>query len=252
MKRFFILGMLPLGIIIVLASLWALYTHNGRVVSLYAFAAFKAPLATKVDCIKTSNQEVQNKFAAPLKFDESAKDSLREFWHFSYYRACLFEAGYDFYGNKLGKTELVQKGDLYQYKNPVAGVSFLVPNDTVMALTNAINPDLDDYLIASELRVGNDDVFVYTDRSYKVDNMASLAEAYAGFEAHKGVRSDTLAPVQNTASSSNMSAYEDGNFYGYVILFPNSHIVKLFGDRSAKKTIDAMAASYAAEAAKKQ
>jgi hypothetical protein len=49
-----------------------------------------------------------------------------------------------------------------------------------------------------------------------------------------------------------MSAYEDGNFYGYVILFPNSHIVKLFGDRSAKNTIDAMAASYAAEAAKKQ
>jgi hypothetical protein len=250
MKRFFIFGILPLGVFITAASLWLLFTHNGKVVSLYAFGAFKAPLETKVSCIKSSNQKVQDKFSAPLNFDEDSKNGLREFWHFSYYRACLFAAGYDFYGNKIGQTELVQKGDLYEYKNPFAHVSFLVPKDTVMALTNAINPDLDDYLIANELRVGNDDVFVYMDRSYKVDNMAALADAYAGFEAKKGFKSDTLSPVANTASSSNMAAYEDGTLYGYVILFPNSHIVKLFGDRSAKNTIDAMAASYAATEAK--
>jgi hypothetical protein len=236
MKKILYFGVLPLILLMVVLYCLSMYTHTGRVWSMYAFASFKAPFAVKQECIKETNQKVYDKFLQPLDFNTEAKDALREYWHFSYYRACMFTAGYDFWGDEIEPSSLVSEAGETYYRNPFAKVSFVVLPETNIIVDNAINPDLDDYIVATTLQIGEADVMVRMDRSNKLQSVNELSEAFAGFDSQKDFKSKDLEPVVSGVTDA--LAFRDGAYYGYAVLIPDHHIVSIFGDNSAQSLID--------------
>lgn len=226
--------------IIALSALWLQTTHDGRVLGLYSFAALRAPFDAKMTCAKETNIRVAKKFEAPLNFDEDSKNALREFWHFSYYRECLFKAGFDFYGNPIEPASLTPTGnDRYTYKNPFAGIEFTTDQPTTLVYSNITNPDLDDYTIASLLMVSGEPISVHFDRSYKQTSRDEFTTAFAGFESKEGFTSETLERLPDAGDS--ILHYADGELVGYVIHFPGDHIVTVYGQKSAEPILEKIA-----------
>ncbi|MCB9810836.1 MAG: hypothetical protein H6779_00955 [Candidatus Nomurabacteria bacterium] len=242
MKKVLVYGVLPIAVFLIVLYVLASFTHTGRVWSLYFLAAPKAPLAVKYDCIKETNQKVYDKFLLPLEFDEVSKNDLREYWHFSYYRACLFKAGYDFWGNEIPPTSLLQKDSHTEYTNYFADISLTLPPQTKLALDNEVNPDHDDYIIASILELDGNEIYINVDRSYKPANMATLKNEFAGFQSQKDFKSPDL--VFQSETKENVAAFSDGKLYGYVVLIPNRHIVKIYTDKDGSETLDQIMTTF--------
>lgn len=237
-KQIALLTGLPIAII-ALSALWLQTTHDGRVLGLYSFAALRAPFDAKMTCAKETNIRVAQKFEAPLNFDEDSKNALREFWHFSYYRECLFKAGFDFYGNPIEPASLTPGSNGgYTYKNPFAGIQFTTDEPTTLVYSNITNPDLDDYTIASLLMVTGEPISVHFDRSYKQATREEFAAAFAGFESKEGFTSETLERLPDVGD---ILHYTDGDLVGYVVHFPNDHIVTIYGQKSAEPILEKIA-----------
>ena len=242
-KRRRILHLLVPVFCIAIALIWLNFSHTGRIYGLYIFGGVKAPVTTKISCAKETNTRVYEKFQSPLAFDEESKNALREYWHFSYFRECLFKHGYDFVGNTIKATELVPENGELVYRNHAAGVTFRVPEGSHMVYDNITNPDLDDYLIASLILIKDQSIFVYMDRSYKVDSNESLRSVFAGFTSKKDFPSEHLTEV--TSNTPNALSYEDGDMFGYVITLPNHHVVTIFGSQEAKPILQQIGSSLA-------
>ncbi len=230
-----------LGVVILLGLLgaWLQYTHTGRVYGLYAFAALKAPLGVKYACITDTNARVEEKFLAPLPLDQASIDGLREFWHFSYYRHCMFAHGYDFYGTAFAPSELVPENGTLRYRNYFAKVGFTLPSPARIVVDNETDPNMDDYLIASELEVMGTPVSVHMDRSYKAENDEVLAAIFGGFDERQDFPSPTLE--RSVSPFPGVLAYQDGERVGYVVNSPNHHIVMIFGTKDAQPILDQIA-----------
>jgi hypothetical protein len=240
-KKMVALTAIPLSIII-LCGIWLQYTHVGRVIGLYSFAAISTPFQVKVACAKDTNLRVSDKFEQPLNFDENSKNALREYWHFSYYRECLYKQGYDFNGEPIKPTELMRTSSGYTYTNHWAGISLTTSSETSIVYDNITNPDLDDYIIVSQILIGGTPIMVQYDRSYKVADAEALLPIFAGFNSKEGFNSPLLKQV--TSPRPDVLAFEDGDFFGYVVIIPNSHIVTLYVQSSeARPAIEAVIAS---------
>lgn len=224
--------------IIVAGSLWLNYTHEGRILGLYTFAAFKAPLTNKITCAQVTNARVEDKFLLPLNFDQASKDALREYWHFSYFRECLFKAGYDFYGNKIAPTEVSEMNGVQEYKNYFADISLQSNTPITIVKDNVTNPDFDDYIIASQLSLDGKLFTINYDRSYKVKDISTLEPIFAGFESKEKFTSPNLKKVSSPRPD--VLTYEDGNLFGYVLVIPNDHIVTIYGDLGSKETLESI------------
>lgn len=236
MKKYLYYGLIPVVIFLTALYLLSSYTHTGRVWGLYTFAAFKAPIGEKIECIKETNQKVHDKFLKPLDFSAEAKNALREYWHFSYYRACLFEAGYDFYGQAIEPASLTKTEYGLQYKNPFAQISVTVPENTELINDNLNNPDLDDFRIASLLKIGEADIQIIMDRSYKLVDQSAVANEFAGFDSMPDFPSDNLATTESKTKDA--LAFYDEPYYGYVVLIPEHHVVTIFSNIENQSMID--------------
>jgi hypothetical protein len=226
-------------IALVLLGAWLQYTHTGRVYGLYAFAAFKAPLSVKYACVKDTNARVEEKFLEPLPLDQASINGLREFWHFSYYRQCMFLHGYGFYGTAFAPSELVAENGILRYRNYFAKVGFTLPSPARIVVDNETDPNMDDYLIASELEVMGTPVSVHMDRSYKAENDEVLTAIFGGFDHKQDYPSPTLERVSSPYPG--VLAYQDGERVGYVVNSPNHHIVMIFGTKDAQPILDQIA-----------
>lgn len=239
MKKRVFIGVGSAFLVLVLLYCFLTYTHTGRIAGLYMFAAFKAPISVKMDCIKDTNQRVYDKFLLPLDFTQDAKNGLREYWHFSYYRHCLFEAGYDFYGNEIESPSLTFADGVTIYSNPFGQVRMSFPGEMVLVEDNVTNPDLNDFLIASVLRVGEVDVQVNIDRSYKLADTKTLKEEFAGFEGQAISPSPYVEWVSDNVNG--VQFFADEPYYGAVILLPEKHIVTIYTGLEDKDLIDLIA-----------
>jgi hypothetical protein len=207
----------------------ATQTVRGRVLTMYTGGGFFAPVGTKVSCAKETDQKVAQKFTLPLNFDQDSKDMLREFWHFSYYRACLFEAGYDFGGRKVSHSEIIDENGKLIYKNHFAKISFEVPPGTTILTDNVTDPDMDDYVIASSLQVGTDVVIVQADRSKK--SVADLKELEAGFTGFATTSATVLGKNYMTSQTGSaiLAAHQDDAQFGFLSFTPNKLAISIYG-----------------------
>lgn len=241
MKKLVYFGGGSVVLALILVYIFLSFTHTGRVWGLYAFAAFKSPVAVKVDCIKDTNARVHDKFLTPLKFSEKAKNDLREYWHFSYYRHCLFENGYDFYGNVIESTTLTSGDGVSIYRNPFGKIHMEIPEEATLIVDNVTEPDQNDFLVSSVLQVGETSLQIVIDRSYKLADAAMLQEEFAGFEGQILFPSPYVQWV--TSEANGVHYFVDGPLYGAVVLVPERHIVTVYAQLEDKELIDAIARS---------
>lgn len=241
MKKLVYLGGGSVVLVLVLVYMFLSFTHTGRVWGLYAFAAFKAPVAVKVDCVKDTNDRVYDKFLSPLKFSEKAINDLREYWHFSYYRHCLFENGYDFYGNAIKPTTLTSSDGVSIYRNPFGKIYMEIPGEAALIVDNITDPDQNDFLVSSVLQIGEVALQVVVDRSYKLADAAMLREGFAGFEGQILFPSPHVQWV--TSEANGVHYFADGPLYGAVVLVPERHIITVYAKLEDKELIDAIARS---------
>ena len=232
-------------IVVLLLGYWFFaHTAKGGSLALYAIGGWGAPWSVKVDCAKDTDRRVEEKFQLPLAFDEKTKDELRGFWYFSYYRACLFRAGYDFSGNEVKPSEIVEVGGETRYVNHFAKVSFVVPEGTTIQVDNAVNPDIDDYIISSTLNTGEYLVYVQVDRSYQdVNSIEELEQDFTGFSTTTaGLMGKRFGASQ--AGSAILSAHQDNGNFGFVSLNPDRLAVTVFGRLLPQSLLDSIESSF--------
>lgn len=226
------------------AYLYFAHTTRGKVLSLYAFGSFKAPISQKITCAKQTDQKVQNKFTLPLDFDQDSKNALREFWHFSYYRACLFEAGYDFYGNKIAFSSITKTNNETRYQNNFSKISFAVPNNAIIVSDNSVNPDLDDYIITSIIRVDDYEIIVQADRSKKdVTSLSELEDKFTGFATTSAAIVDRKQTT-NQAGSAILAIHQEDAMFGFLTLNPEHLAITVYGEKLPKSLLDMIESSF--------
>ena len=218
-----------IGVLAVL-YVYSTYTYSGRVLSLYVFGGFSAPVQTKYACSKESRALVIEKFKLPLDFDAVSKRELREFWHFSYYRACLFREGYDFGGSSIPKSEIITTNDGLHYRNYFAETDIRVPEGTLIRTNNTTNPDIEDRLIASELLVNNTPLYVYAYRSFdEVHTFDELATSFVHFATTTGSIVGNVNVVEDHGIRV-LSATQDDGISGIAFMSPRGRVVEIFGE----------------------
>jgi hypothetical protein len=210
---------------------------------MYVFGGFGAPIALKSTCAKESDKKVDQKFALPLDFDKDSKNALREFWHFSYYRACLFEEGYDFSGNVIKPSTITRHDDGSLYTNYFGGIAFAVPGDTIIIEDNSTNPDLEDRRITSVLKIGEHEVTVLAYRSFDdIDSFDELEDGFMGFSTSTG---DIVEKVvrTNQQGANVLSAYQDDGLFGFASVTKKGRIIKVFGKKLPKELLELIESS---------
>lgn len=220
-------------ILIILGVLYSLleYTSRGRIVGLYLFSSFKTPLSIKIDCINSTNKKVAEKFELPLNFDQSSKNALREFWHFSYYRSCILENGYDFYGNTVNESEIYEKGGVNYYTNYFGKISFIIPKDSLILKDNLTDPDVEDRRISSLVEFDNVDLNILVYRTFdEIDTFQKLETGFTNFSTSTGkiISKETMV---NENLAELIEVEQDDGFSGVVTITNKGYVIQIFGKK---------------------
>ncbi|MDC1205404.1 hypothetical protein N8083_00990 [Candidatus Pacebacteria bacterium] len=236
MKRKLIIIALSIFIALSFLYLFVEYTTRGRVMGMYTFGGFKAPISEKINCAKETDKKVAEKFTRPLDFDEESKNALREYWHFSYYRACLFEAGYDFSGNKIPRSTIVTD-TVPRYANYFGGIDFLVPNDTIIIEDNITNPDIEDRRISSHLQIGENDLTILVYRDFDdTDTFADLQKDFVSFSTSTGNVTEQVVVTSETGVSM-LRIQQDDGLSGFALIGADGKIIQIFGENLPKELL---------------
>lgn len=143
-----------------------------KVIPLYLFSARQAPLMTKLRCAAITNHEVHEKFENPPDFDKKSLNGLQEFWHYSLFRGCLFEHGYDMEGARV--PESLVEGKIYT--NPYLGFSFKLSDSAQLVTDNELDVETDDRLYTSVIETDSGTIEVYAYKSYDYVSLDGIFE----------------------------------------------------------------------------
>lgn len=181
-------------IFLALTTLFFMYTHVGKIWGTYAVGGFFAPLSVRADCISETDEKVENKFARPLRMNEDGITALREYWHYAFYRQCLYNAGYAFSGKALPSSSLING----IYSNALAGFSTTLPIESALLHDNLLDVEVDYRLYESEFTVGTSSLKLALYTSFDdVQDQASLAKQLPSILDH----SETDLTIQPAVSS---------------------------------------------------
>lgn len=206
------------------------HTHSGRILSLYTFGGFKAPVGVKIGCAKETNLRVEEKFTLPLDFDNESKNALQEFWHFSYYRDCLFRAGYDFGGTRILPSTMVSLDESFSlYTNYFGGIKFIVPGSSMLANDNVTDPDTEDRRLTSLIRIGDTTLTVLIYRNY--DDLETFQELQTGFPAFSTSTGAIIKQeiFENEAGVNLLFVQQDDGLHGFVTINEQGQVMQIFG-----------------------
>jgi hypothetical protein len=161
--------------------------------------------------------------------NEDAKQALREYWHYSYYRECLYRAGYTFLGKPLARASLTPTEDgASRYDNPLAGASIIVPGSTTLATSNVLDVTFDYRLLRSTLLMGTTTVFfdTYTEHQF-IRTMADLPNYLDHFPASQSAF--IVSEPRTTATDIPYLYVEDGvGMCGALLVTPDAHILHFY------------------------
>ena len=240
-KIFIVLAMA--AVVLVAAYFFFMHTVRGGSISLCVVGGWGAPIETRWKCAAITDLNVDEKFTLPLDFDQSAKDALKGFWYYSYYRQCLFDNGYDFSGDAVPPSKLVPVGEEMQYKNTYGGFSFSVPKNSVILHDNKLDVDFNDKLLVSALDVGGGTLTVHTylkDDDYKTiadlnEKLTKLTFESPTIEEKEIIKSDDSLEMLRVRDASGIE--------GLVYINPDGHVVFVMGSKSMQSMIDGIGQS---------
>ena len=216
-------------------------TMTGRILSLYAFGGFWATPSIKWTCAHEATNRVAEKFTLPLKFDEATKNELREFWHFSYYRACLFEKGYDFGGRIIKRSTVEPMGTNARYTNYFGGFTLEASSTMRILEDNAVDPDIEDRRVSSAILVNDSPVTVLAFRTYETANSLDTFEPF--FEHFSSSTGSAISSERTTNSHGieTIVREQDDGLYGFAALIPSTgRFMQVFAPTENRELIDSL------------
>ncbi len=227
-------------IVALLLGYWFfMHTVRGSSFAVYIIGGWNAPLGVKWKCGAETDIAVDKKFELPLLFDKETKDELRGFWYYSYFRQCLYDAGYDFKGNPIPESVITDG----VYTNTYGGFSFTVAGDATLLSSNRLDVDFHDQLLVSTIGTGGSTLFIHT--YLKVDdfktfedlqkNLAHISVSRAGIE--------TSTTKNNAHGIDFLRIRDEDNTEGIVFLTKDQHVVYLYGSSEISTTLDAIETS---------
>lgn len=221
------------------------HTSSGRIAGVYLVGGWQAPWSVRTDCRHTAVARVEELFTKPLAMDGIAQDGLREYWHYSYYRECLYRAGYSFGGEVLPTSTLYRMTDTeHWYINRLAGVYLLVPAETRIVRDNELDVTYDARLLRSELMLPDGSLFLDTYTSHQfVKTFADLSGYLTHFTASSGTPEHTVFAT-TTGGIPYLEVAQDNGWCGAMIVTPNAYILHLFAacadEARVHRTIDTL------------
>ena len=214
---------------------------RGGSYSLYIAGAWGAPLGTKVECAQQTNGRVDQKFKLPFNVDQSAKDALKGFWYYSYYRECLHSAGYQFSGDPITSSSIIIQNQDAVYSNPSGGFSFTIPMGTALIKDNKLDVDIDDRMFVSLLKTSSEVIFIYTYTTY--DDIETFDNLTSNFKQLPETMGSVTGTILNENISGVKSLYikQDDNKQGIVFITPGKHVVYIYGSDILETTLKTVA-----------
>jgi len=225
-------------IAIIVLPLYGFFGHTvkGQSLVMYTALGWGAPVSTRVSCATQTNKLVDEKFLLPLDFDKVSKNALREFWHFSYYKECLFHAGYTSGGDSVPASTIEDR----KYTNHFAGIEFTVPDNTALVADNILDVDYDSRLYRSEISTDSGTIFIST---YNEHNDFITHDDVMNKLEHLSTTDGNVIEKESLMFEDNLKVArmaQDDDMSGFVFITPESHVIHLFGPSSSGQTLSAM------------
>ncbi|MBP9749437.1 MAG: hypothetical protein KBD21_01805 [Candidatus Pacebacteria bacterium] len=215
------------------------HTAHGRLAGLYLVGGWSAPSDVRALCKTESLARVVELFTLPLDMSEDAKQGLREYWHYSYYRECLYHAGYTFMGKPLAQSTLstsTPNGNL-RYTNPLAGISILLPTDATLVTSNELDVTFDYRLLRSTLRFATTTLMVdtYTEHQFirTFDDLPLYLDHFPASQSAflQNERRTTPAGIPF------MYVEDEDHLCGALFVTPEAHIVHIYAACADRDTV---------------
>ncbi|MBP9760318.1 MAG: hypothetical protein KBD24_03020 [Candidatus Pacebacteria bacterium] len=217
------------AIIIIAGYGYFMHTSGGRIAGLYLAGGWSAPGEVRKACKTESGARVDELFTKPLDMNDEAKAGLREYWHYSYYRECLYHAGYTFMGKPLVESTLATaSNDLLRYTNPLAGASMSMSTDTKLVMSNELDVTFDYRLLRSKLVFGTTTLFfdTYTDHQF-IHTFADLPMYLDHFPASQSPFISSESRITKTGIPFLYVEDQDG-MCGAILVTPEVRILHLY------------------------
>jgi len=228
-------------ILALVALLCFLNLTRTRTASMYLFMARSTPWNIKWECIKKTESQVNQKFTLPLQFDKTSKNALREFCHYSYFRSCLNNNGYDIHGQPIPQKNISQTNSQFVYSNPQAKVTISSSSPIQILTNNQLNPDYDDRILMSEISIDNQplNLHVYTKHD-DIHDLNSAASLIKHFSTTQGNISD-LSQLTNQANIPYLFIQQSDYISGILFVTPDNRIVELFSNKQSNEFFNKLA-----------
>ncbi len=211
---------------------------HGRLLGLYVVGGWSAPTEVRSTCKQESVERVIELFTRPLNMDADAKNGIREYWHYSFYRECLYHAGYTFLGKPLPRATLAATPDnQYRYTNPLAGTSLVLEDAVTFSADNTLDVTFDYRLLRTSFNTGTTTLFfdTYTEHQF-IHTFADLPTYLDHFPASTG----TIVASESRTTTSGipyLSVTQDDGLCGNIFVTPAERIVHLYAACTEHKKI---------------
>jgi hypothetical protein len=165
---------------------------------------------------------------------DDAKGGLREYWHYSLYRECLYKAGYSFLGDVLPDSTLYVMGENERwYVNTLAGVYLRVPAQTSIIRDNELDVTFDARLLRSELSLPDGTVYLDTYTSHQFVRTFPDLSAYVD---HFTAGTSTVVRATQATTSQGvpyLAVEQDNGTCGVMTVTPDAYILHVFAPCAA-------------------
>jgi len=228
---------------IVLGGSWYYLTQTARGGSyaLYVAAAWGTPIGIKFDCAKETDKRVDQKFQLPFNVDQDVKDALKGFWYYSYYRQCLYDAGYNFSGDKIQPSSITPDTPDALYTNPLGGFSFRIPEGTTIVSDNKLNVDFDDRLFVSSLETSSETISIHVYVTYRdIKTVEDITKIIKQIPGTVGSITGTIFEKSNSGVDI-VYMKQDDDMQGVAFVTPQGHVVFVAGSNLLEPIIKTVA-----------
>lgn len=167
-----------LAILTAILSLWLYLNPAIQARAMYIFVGTKAPFSVRVQCAKTTENRLEEKFKKPLDFDRISKQQIKGYWVWSLLNQCLHENGYDSKGTKIPNSQVGKDGETYFYNNSYAGISLKSTREIEIIRDNELNVEFDNRLLRSKIKLDKDlvnlDIYIDYEDAYSLEELQNI------------------------------------------------------------------------------
>jgi hypothetical protein len=170
--------------------------------------------------------------------DEAGRTGLAEYWHYSFYRNCLYNAGYSFLGKPLPQATLLSGATDVRYTNPLAGATLSLPSGTTQELDNVLDVNFDYRLLRSSFLVGTSTIVFDTYTTHEYIHSLADVPMYLDHLPTTGGSIFESKERTNLLGTPYLWVEQNDGYCGGIVVTPVEKILHLYAPCSERKLIN--------------